>query len=193
MTHEDTSNLVPCACGCGQLFVSRYLKKRMTRFIHGHNKRSTLDKQFWDKMDRSGECWIWQGYRNPKGYGQIRITSEEKTTRAVLTHRLSYELTYGPIPNGKYVCHRCDNPSCCRPDHLFIGTIADNQQDMVLKGRTSRGEHHYHTTLKSTDIIAIRTQYAAGSVSQADLGRMFGVHAGTIGAIIARRTWKHVP
>jgi hypothetical protein len=183
---------IPCACGCGELLIPHISRGRLTQFIHGHNKQSTIDKQFWSKMDRSGECWIWQGFCNPKGYGQIRVTIAPKTTRLVLTHRLSYELTYGPIPDGKCVCHHCDNPSCCRPDHLFIGTIAENQLDMASKQRSPQGESHYMSKLTEVDVVSIRSLHLSG-MTQAELGKQFHVHQSNIHHIVNRLTWKHVP
>lgn len=81
-------------------------------------------------MDKSKDCWEWVGAVNNKGYGYIHA----KVGR-FLAHRVSYELEYGPIPEGMCVLHKCDNPRCVRPSHLFLGTIADNNRDMMAKGR----------------------------------------------------------
>lgn len=81
-------------------------------------------------VDRSGECWIWTGTTNELGYGLIHVGQ-----RRVRVHRVSWEIANGPIPEGLCVCHRCDNPRCVRPDHLFLGTQADNLRDMCSKGR----------------------------------------------------------
>lgn len=84
---------------------------------------------FWSRVDKSGDCWLWTGARDGKGYGRLgnKVAS-----------RLSWELSHGPIPRGKLVCHKCDNPPCVRPDHLFLGSPADNFYDMVAKGRGVR-------------------------------------------------------
>lgn len=81
-------------------------------------------------------CWEWNGYRNPQGYGRLSVNRV-----FIMAHRLSYLLTSGPIPDGMYVCHRCDNPSCVRPSHLFLGTPLDNIIDCRNKGRRPQHKH----------------------------------------------------
>ena len=119
--------------------------------------RQSIAERFWTKVDRSGgpdACWPWMGHRTRQGYGQVKILG--KSTPA---HRVAWELTNGPIPLGDHfgttcACHRCDNPPCCNPAHLFLGTMADNVADRDAKGRgvflgptrPSSGEQH-HTRL----------------------------------------------
>lgn len=98
-------------------------------------KPKPLSERLWAKVRRSDGCWEWTGKRLPRGYGQIRINEPRVM---VLTHRVSYELAFGPIPEGMNVCHRCDNPPCVRPDHLFLGTTQENATDRKLKGRGHR-------------------------------------------------------
>ena len=88
---------------------------------------------FWSRLDRSGECWEWQGSRTEHGYGHLKFMGRYRPA-----HRVAYELAVGEIAPGLHVCHRCDNPPCCRPDHLFLGTPADNRADSMAKGRSIR-------------------------------------------------------
>lgn len=90
-------------------------------------------KRFWAHVDKSGGCWVWLGTRHGKGYGHVKSGGVVRKA-----HRVSWEMVHGPIPDGLLVCHRCDNPPCVRPDHLFLGTARDNTQDSISKGRTRR-------------------------------------------------------
>lgn len=86
--------------------------------------------KFWSRVDKSGSCWTWQGARGRGGYGRFSLA-----LGTLSAHRLAYTLLVGSIPKGMCVCHRCDNPPCVNPDHLFVGTYRDNIRDMMQKGR----------------------------------------------------------
>lgn len=96
----------------------------------------TPEERFWHHVSKSDGCWEWTAHRLRRGYGQISITHRDKTS----AHRFSWELHFGKIPEGLFVCHKCDNPPCVRPDHLFLGTHQDNVRDRDLKGR-ARNQH----------------------------------------------------
>lgn len=147
--------------------------------------------EFWEHTDRdSNGCWNWTGYKH-RGYGQIRVNKKQH-----FTHRYAYELTHGPIPEGMVICHTCDNPACCNPDHLFLGTHADNAADRHAKGRSRsgalRGELSASAKLTAAQVVAIRATYAQGTISQAELARRYNVAVSTIYLIVHHKKWKHL-
>lgn len=158
-------------------------------------------ERFWEKVNSSegvDRCWNWTGGCNTPGYGQIRMGDGIKSKR-MLSHRVAYELAYGEIPDGLLVCHRCDNPLCCNPTHLFLGTNADNAKDKVSKGRQARGgnisrpgEKHPNHKLNNEKVAYIRSEYATKKKNKAELAREMGVHFGTITFIVNRVTWRHL-
>jgi len=129
--------------------------------------------RFWSKVAVRGpdECWEWLGALKGRGYGRISIHN-----RSWYVHRVTWVLTYGPVPEGLLVCHHCDNPSCCNPYHLFLGTHADNMADAAEKGRTTR-------KLTNEEVLDIRQLYATGEWTQQDLADAFDVHRATISRI----------
>ena len=138
-------------------------------------------ERFWSKVDRSGDCWLWTGSFLKDGYGQFRLN---RTT--VTASRLAWELTYGSIPVGMLVCHKCDNPPCCNPAHLFLGTPRDNRRDCAAKGRVTA----WKAVVTKADTLVIRAAYAAGGVTQAELGRQFGISQTSVSCIVRRKTWR---
>lgn len=146
----------------------------------------TALKRFMRKVDISNPdgCWVWIGYRNRYGYGCFGLNG---VTRAA--HRVIYGLAVAEIPPGMCVLHRCDNPACVRPSHLFIGTQADNMVDRKSKGRAPAGDAHRSSKLTSEVVGEIRRRYAAGGVSQRVLAREYGVSQQNISGIVAGYFW----
>lgn len=151
---------------------------------------------FWSKVDMKNsakECWEWTGAKKPKGYGNVRVNKKYK-----LAHRVSFEICNGEIPEGFIVCHICDNPSCCNPDHLMLGTIKSNAADMLLKGRqkgvqfASVGTNNGMSKLSEDDVISIRKMYRNKELNQYELAEKFGVSQPAIGSIVRNKTWRHV-
>jgi len=98
-----------------------------------HVKLKSKDPdKFWNSLDKSDDCWLWKKCKNKNQYGHITYGG-----LGYQTHRLAYTLAKGPIPKGLLVCHTCDTPACCNPDHLFLGTAKDNAADMISKGRAA--------------------------------------------------------
>src|SRR3990170_2373777 len=129
--------------------------------------------RFWNKVNKTDTCWFWTGARNNMGYGQI--TLGHRFEGKGLAHRIAWELINGQLPNGAVLCHICDNPSCVRPDHMFLGTKADNSADMVSKGRSICGEAHCFAKLTKEQVINIRSECAKNQSKQRDIAKRFGV------------------
>lgn len=132
-------------------------------------------------------CWTWNGPRDANGYGVI-TDEKRKQFRA---HRIAYERAHGPIPNGKNVLHRCDNPPCVNPSHLFPGTAGDNSDDKVNKRRHAHGDTHPMRKLSAADVLQIRVDYAAHG-NAGGIAERHGVKAGTVYDVVYKRNWKHV-
>lgn len=131
------------------------------------------------------DCWEWTGARQTFGYGLLRVDG-----RLQRAHRYSYERYNGPIPAGLFVLHRCDNPPCVNPNHLFLGTVQDNSDDMCRKGRQA----HNATWSKLTDaqVRAIRHEYALGGVSQRAIAARYGVSQMAISRAVRGETYGAV-
>lgn len=147
-------------------------------------------KRFWSHVDKSAgpdNCWKWIGAVHPRGYGQV--TWYRRVTHA---HRVSWQITFGPIPTGKHILHKCDNKLCVNPKHLWLGTNADNVKDRDTKGRQPRGETSGAAKLTEEQVKEIRSLAAKG-ILQIEISRKLGVPKSTVNWIVTRRSWKHVP
>lgn len=153
-------------------------------------KATDPEQRFWAsvKADDLNSCWIWIGGKNESGYGRINFKNRE----VKLAHRVAFELCFGPIPEGKKVCHRCDNPPCCNPFHLFIGTQADNMADCLKKNRFAKGESRPDSKLTNEQVRYIRENYSFRKVTHKMLGKLFGVSSGCVLKVIKNRTWSHI-
>lgn len=143
---------------------------------------------FWDRVEigEFDSCWNWTGYLIDGRYGRLGFQG-----RIVLAHRLAYELCFSSIPEGLDVCHVCDNPLCCNPRHLFLGTHLDNMRDMKKKKRNTFGERHPTAKLTEAQVTEIRSRYASGE-GAAKLALEFGLVKRSVNHIIAGDTWKHI-
>jgi hypothetical protein len=145
-------------------------------------------KRFWSRVNIINDlnsCWNWKEGTFNHGYGRFRSGKDH------LTHRVSWELAFGEIPENLCVCHKCDNPLCVRPDHLFLGTHQENMCDMANKNRAPRntGEKSGTHKLNWQNIISIRDAYSNGRKIQTELAKDYGVSQSTIWQIVNYKTW----
>ncbi len=153
------------------------------------------------KTSDSG-CWIWCGCGSSRGYGKTTIASKD-----IRAHRLSWMIFKGEIPDGLFVCHQCDNPSCCNPSHLFLGTQAENVIDKVTKGRQAKGDTHYArlhperlargtshgmSKLDEDKVRQIRLEYTGTRGELGMLAKKYGVAKATVHQVVRGRLWSHV-
>lgn len=140
----------------------------------------------------SNNCWVWTGSRSGRGnhrYGVVCVAG-----KCIFTHRLAMHLWKGMDLNTKLnVCHTCDNPPCCNPDHLFLGTQYDNMMDSLRKGRhvDNRGTFHGKAKVDEDDILLMHVLHEVGW-NYAEISRVFGTSRGHAGDIIKRRIWRHL-
>lgn len=165
-----------------------------SKIAKGVKFRQTAEERFWSKVDKSGDCWEWRAFRDSGrgGYGKYDFDLQKSPQGA---HRIAWELTYGPIPKGMYVCHHCDNPSCVRVDgHLFLGTQTDNMQDMIAKGRKNPalGSKNGNAKLTEAEVREIRRLYFSKQCGVVELAKRFGVSRVTIRDIYTGKIWKHL-
>lgn len=154
--------------------------KKYTKLIHEIVTKDNL-RSFVVVTDRG--CWEWPGRRNDKGYAQIGSVSG---------YRHAFELFHGEIPNGLHVCHRCDNPPCVNPDHLFLGTHVDNMKDCTAKGRRAKGESSGAAKLTEDEVVQIRKMRFNGGFTLKEIGARFRITHEAVRQICAGNTWKHV-
>lgn len=155
----------------------------------GWRRETDRDAQLFDRtVVTDGGCWEWQGYRSRKGYGEIKVDG-----RMEKAHRQAFLLRRGPIPQGMHVLHRCDNPPCVNPDHLFLGTNDDNVADRTAKGRSARNVGAAASTAKLTedDVRQIRRMATLG-MTNLEIAEAFPVNDRSISNIIRNKTWSHV-
>ena len=185
-----------CKCGCGSRTrlaprsCSRrgWVCGRPMNYAFGHKPKVSVDERFWKKVRITDACWEWCGSKVDQGlpYGRLRFQAfvdGVSVSSIRLAHRVSWELHFGAIPCGLHVCHKCDNPKCVRPSHLFLGTDAENIFDALIKGRM-------HSKLTPSQVQEIRSR--AASERQKDIAKDYGVCLGTVQKIVSGNTWRHV-
>lgn len=148
-------------------------------------------KTFWSKVDKrnNDECWLWTGMiesSNQKGarYGRVSF-KRTKRWKEFRAHRVAYAITYGEVPKGLNCCHKCDNALCVNPDHIFLGTYADNNKDRSKKGRTAGRR------LTDEQVVEARELYAKTHITLKELAKRYGIKARTMGGIIRGERYKY--
>jgi len=197
---------------CGIAFTFKTYLRRPRKFC-SHRcslvRRATFlpdEDRFWSRVTKGSdtECWIWSAGCEGQGYGCFPCNG-----RNWKAHRYAWELKNGPIPRGKCVLHRCDNPPCVNEKHLFLGTKKMNTQDMIAKGRggwkngtewqsthagkSPKGELNRHAKLTYTDVVAIRQLAALLGPTTRIVALQYKLHPDTVRAIVKRKLWSHLP
>ena len=176
---------------CGSFIESRQNRNRARRRGYGYCSHSCAAPKMAPQIERfmrhaspepNTGCWLWTGSVDKQGYGQLARGPTKKA------HRLSYELFNGLIPVGQFVCHSCDQPGCVNPDHLFIGTALDNNQDAMRKGRTACGQGKSASKLTDDAVRYIRSS----RLNSTALANMFDVSVATVSRARHGNTWRHV-
>ncbi len=184
-----------CHCGCGKKtkiapYTSKrynYIKGEPKHFVNGHGAHGNIQDRILKHLiiGIPSKCWIWMGEKE-RGYGMVYWNHER------LAHRIIYILCFGKIPDGICVCHTCDTRACCNPNHLFLGTRADNNRDRNKKARQAKGSNIGCSKLFTDDIREIRKRFMFRKVTQKSLAKEYNVTERTIWSIINRETWQHI-
>lgn len=162
----------------------------LNALLDNAQSRARLAGRFWHRLiEVDGGCLLWPLSRNAKGYG--RLTAGRGVH--LRAHQVAYGLRFGGIPAGRSVLHRCDNPPCCNPDHLFLGSSCDNTQDMISKGRMKEpphpsGEAHHKTTITKQTALSIISDRGAAR----DIADRHGLHVSTVYRLKQRKTWAQL-
>ncbi len=193
MSSDPTTPESPrlCACGCG-----REVKTPGRLYTSGHHQRrfwADAERKFYARIQvQEGPlCYPWTGKVDRDGYGHVGYKG-----RRVQAHRLVWELAKGPLKKGECVCHRCDNPRCCRLDHLFVDSVAGNNHDRALKGRSAKTYGIYGTAkplakLNDDKVREMRRKRANGTLL-IELSREYDIGLTTVRQVVHRQTWRHV-
>jgi len=149
----------------------------------------SMEQRFLDKVDKSGDCWMWTGSKYSDGYGKMSV-GPRHARKAFGAHRISKMLEIGRVlRSDELVCHSCDNPVCVNPSHLWVGTTSDNQRDMASKGRSTHGEKSGRAKWSNQEVDEIRARHAAGE-RQVDLRKEYGMSKSNMSYIVNKKTFN---
>lgn len=170
--------------------IAHLIRKEGLKLPKKTTKRIPLFERFWEKVKKTDTCWLWTGAKTKRGYGKITEGGDKGKT--LLAHRIAWEIGNGKIPTRLEVCHKCDNPTCVRISHLFLGTHQENENDKVSKKRHTFGEKHNLAKLTLKQVEQIRKEYAKGNMTQYELAEKYGVHQPEIHRIISEKRWASI-
>lgn len=197
-----------CECGCGKVTAIAdhtdntygYVGGKHKRFLRGHRKAvMTADEAFIELVkpristQDTDDCWVYTGTTDKRGYGSVMVGGGHPKGKRIKVHRIAWAVfcNLGILPTpDQFVMHRCDNPPCVNPQHLQLGTCAENQKDMAVKGRSHRGEKR-SKKLTEADVRSIRAWRAIGMKLKVIAGK-FGITEQGVSSITNGYSWKHV-
>lgn len=198
---------------CGNTFPSRPKDirkgygKTCSRSCRGRRQFKPLVERFWAKVEKTESCWLWRGAVNSAGYGKLYLGIVDGRYVVDTTHRISYRINIGPIPDGLGVFHKCDIPLCCNPEHLFLGVHADNMKDARIKGRFPTGENHWTNKFPerrlrgeqqslaklTADLVReIRRKKRESTISYKKMAEQYGVCPQLLHQVVKRKIWNWV-
>lgn len=185
---------------CGAVFKPQLRQRKRGRGFcsrkcidRSGQKKKDPNSRFWHRVDKSGDCWEWMGLKDKDGYGIFHLSLPQNGKREKRAHRASLILSGIPIPAGLCALHKCDNRACVRPDHLYVGTPAQNNSDCIQRGRAkwNYGEECGHSKLTAEDVREIRRRVSDGEV-QRRVAEDFKVGYKAINKIVKNQRWTHV-
>lgn len=185
---------------CHSHFYIRAYRRKTAKYCSKSCRyAATLAERFWSKVaiTNNDSCWEWMAFKSALGYGRFHVSRPDgirSASHMVFAHRISYMLTHADFDDSLMVLHKCDNPPCCRPDHLFQGIQLDNMQDMTEKGRSrhAMGSQHGLSKLTEAVVVEIRTLNQSG-LHTSDIASRFNISVDTVRRVAQRKSWKHVP
>lgn len=170
-----------------ELNTGKLTDRQFEIFIQKVNKAGPIPDQENPHYKGLDSCWIWNDAKDWQGYGRFYL--DRRTPR--LAHRVSWSIRNGTIPQGLCVLHRCDNPSCVNPDHLWLGTVTENNNDCTAKDRRLKGSQQKNSKLDEIKVRQIRQKYCEG-IFQTTLAIEYGVSVMTISRVVRKKVWGWV-